>query len=105
MWVPLHLGQRYSELRLSLGGFLLHIHAVSLFIMLDNFWLKVYFIGTICLEDLFPSFCSETVSALLLRCVSCMKQNYGSCLCIHCVILCFFIDELSLLILRDIKDR
>jgi hypothetical protein len=44
-------------------------------IMLDNFWLKVYFIGyrvatpdcpgTICMEDLFLSFYSEIVSVFV----------------------------------------
>jgi hypothetical protein len=44
MWVLLHLAHRYAELRLSLGGFSPYEYEVSFLIMLDNFWLKVYFI-------------------------------------------------------------
>jgi hypothetical protein len=33
------------------------------------------------------------------------QQNSGSCVCIQSVSLCLFIDELSPLIFRDIKDR
>jgi hypothetical protein len=43
--------------------------------------------------------------SLLLRCISCMQQNAGSCFHIHSVSLCPFIEELSPLILRDIKDQ
>ena len=115
MWVLLHLGHRCSELQLSLGGFFpLDKYEVSFFIMLDNFCLKVYFIGyydgNFCF---FPGplvwktfshlFTLRYCLYLLLGCVSCMQQNVGSCLSIQDVSLCLFIGELSPLILRDIK--
>jgi hypothetical protein len=34
-----------------------------------------------------------------------MQQNVGSCLCSQSVSLCLFIEELSPLILRDIKEE
>jgi hypothetical protein len=53
-------------------------YEVSFLVMLDNFWLKVYFIryldgnsslfpGTICLQELFPSFYSEIVSIFVIE--------------------------------------
>ena len=67
---------RCSELRISLVDFSFDDYEVSFLISLDNFLLKVYFIGymddisslflgTICLEDLFPAFYSELGSVTL----------------------------------------
>ena len=50
-------------------------------------------------------FHSDIVMSLLLRCVSCMQQNAGSCLHIQSVSLCLFIGEFSPLILIDFKER
>jgi hypothetical protein len=78
-------------------------YEVSFLIMLDKFWLKVYFIGwqlqlfsgTICLEDFVPLFYSEIVPVFLIGVFSFMQQNAGSFLCMQSVSLYLFIDELS----------
>ena len=44
-------------------------------------------------------------SSLLMRCVSCMQQNYGFCFHIHSVSLCLFIGDLAPLILRNFNDK
>jgi hypothetical protein len=82
------------------------------FFFFDNFRLvdfikywNVYsrlFLGTICLENRFPSFYSEVVSVFVTE--VCF-QNAGSCLRIHSFSLCLFIGELSPLMLRDIKEK
>jgi hypothetical protein len=36
---------------------------------------------------------------------SCMQENAESCLCVQSASLCLFIDELSLLMLRDINTN
>ena len=63
-----------------------------------NSW--VHFLG-----KLFTVFNLKSYLSLLLRCVSCMQQNDGSCFHIHSVSLCLFIGELSSLILRTINDK
>ena len=42
---------------------------------------------------------------LLLKCISCIKQNAGFCLFMLSVSLCLFIVELSPLMLRNIKGQ
>ena len=63
------------------------------------------FLGPFAWKNFFHPFTLRYCLSLLLRCVSCMQQNAGSCLHIQSVSLCFFIGELSPLIVRDIKDR
>jgi hypothetical protein len=56
------------------------------------------------LENCFPAFYSAIVS-VSLRWVSCSQQNVGFCLCIQSVSLYLFIEKLTPLILRDIKEK
>ena len=63
------------------------------------------FLRTICFEFFFQLFTLKKYLSLSLRCVSCMQQNAGSCLHSQNLSLCLFIRELSLLMLRDIKDK
>ena len=90
-------------------------YEVSFLISLDNFLLKVYFIGymddisslflgTICLEDLFPSFYSEIVSAFVVEVCFLYAAKCWILFEYQSVNLRLFIGELSPLILRDNKD-
>jgi hypothetical protein len=53
----------------------------------------------------FHPFTHRYLLSLLLWCVSCMQQNFKSCLPFQSVSLSLFMGELNPLILRDIKDR
>ena len=53
----------------------------------------------------FQPFTLRQCLSFSLRWVSCQQQKVGSCFCSQSVSLCHFIGELSLLILRDIKEK
>jgi hypothetical protein len=61
------------------------------------------FLGPFAWKIVFQPFTLRYYLSLSLKCVSCMQQNVGFFLPIHSHSLCFFIGELSPLILRDIK--
>lgn len=110
IWVFLHLCHGCSELRYHLGGFFLS----WVWSVLPHFFWKLlveglldiriaipaWFLGLFDWKNLSPALYTEVVSNLLLKCVSCMQQNDGSCLWIQSVSLCLFIEEFSTLILR-----
>ena len=111
----LHLEHRYSELRVHLVIFYLHEYEVPLLVFFDKFVLEEDFISyyngysslflwIVSLENYFPAFYSEVVS-LSLRWVSCTQQNVEFCSCSQYVSLYLFIEELSPLILKDIKEK
>jgi hypothetical protein len=53
----------------------------------------------------FKPFTLRLYLSLSLKWISCMQENVGSYLYIQSVSLCLFIEELSPLILRDIKEK
>ena len=114
MWVPLHLQYRFSELRAHLGRFFLDEYEMSFLVFFENFRSKVdlfdvrmatpdCFLRSFVWKIVFHSLTLRQCLSWSLRWVFCMQQNFGSCLCYQSVIVCLFIEELSLLILRDIK--
>jgi hypothetical protein len=115
--LPLHFGHRCSELRVRIEGFFFFVeYVVSVPNFFDEFCLKIYLLGVrmatpTCFLGLYTwtNFSSRLLwgSCYLFHwgCISCLLQNAGSCLHLQCVNLCIFIEELSPLMLRDIRDQ
>ena len=113
--MPLCWGNKYSGLRLHLGGlFLRWVSNLSPGLLIDfsleSILLDIRmatpscFLGPFDWKIFSQPFTLSLCLSLKLRCVSCMQQD-GFCFCIHRVSVCLFIGELSPLILRDINDQ
>jgi hypothetical protein len=116
MWLNLHLGHIYSELRVPLGGFyLIRMKYPSLSFLITLGWKSILFdirmatpacfFRPFAWKIVFQPFILMYCLSFFLRWVSCKKQNVGSCLCSQSDSLCLFIGDFSPLILRDIKEK
>ena len=112
MWVPLHLEHRCSELRVHLSRFSLwpiwSVLPYLFLITLVESWFLFdisVFLGTICLENCFPTFYSEVVSVFVTE-VGLLYAAKCWVLFMYVSLLVYvFWGELSPLMLRDIKEK
>lgn len=112
----LALGHKCSELRYHLGGFFLDEYEVFMHIYFDYFLLDVYFIrhhngfSSMLLYSFF-CFCWKNFPALysdlssLLKCASCMKQNYRSYFHINSVNLYILLIKYVLLFIMSADGK